>query len=480
MLTALLVVPFILSSVSASQYGLWLVLSSSATLLYYSDFGIGTAIVHFSSRIRGGGGRYTPSDLLSAGLIWNTAASLVIVPIYIWLARGYLLQHAGPAGLDANSRGALLAFGAVTTSGLVLRPIGAALVGAGFQPIEQRNQGVAAVFRLVATLVVCWLTSSVALIAMVETMALLLPSVLSAITLLRLDPHRIRMNRSAFGAVRYMLSYSTKAFLSSLIDAGLLQGGTIAAGILATPADAAYFNIAFRIFSSVRQLLYWITEPLRPALSRLYATSKVEADIVLQAMSRVMLFGATLGCIALIFGGPGLIRIWLGDKVPVDLVAATSAILLAGLILNSIHLPFALAAYSAGRPAAFLVPQIIWFLTFVGLVVPSSSSWGIPGIAFAFAAPLLFVEPIYLFIASRTLGVSFRRWLMTDAMPAVYVAVSGAIASIGLSAIIGVTSTVAHAFWATLFFVVGLTVAVLLRPRTIPTESIRTIFRTEL
>ncbi|AFM16104.1 membrane protein involved in the export of O-antigen and teichoic acid [Mycolicibacterium chubuense NBB4] len=480
MLTALVVVPFILSAVTAAQYGLWLVLVSAASLLYYSDFGVGTAIVHFASRVRGGGESRTPSDLLSAGILWNTLAAIVVVPLYVLMAGIYVAHHAPAADLSPGVSAALIGLGALTVAVLIIRPFNSALAGAGFLPIEQRFQGIATVVRLVGTLLVCWLAPSLVLIAVVETLALLLPSVLCCITIVRLRQHRVRWSRTTISTMRYMMRYSLRAFASSLIDAALLQGGTLATGILLAPADATYFSIAYRIFSSVRQLLYWITEPLRPALSRLYAVNKVEGDRVLQAMSRTMLAGATVGCLILILAGPGLIRLWVGGEVPVTSIAAASALLLAGLILNSIHIPFAAAAYAAGKPAAFLLTQLMWLCAFLALVKPLSANFGTVGVAAAFAMPLLIVEPLCLFIAKRTLDVSIRQWLWADVLPVAYLVLPGTAASATYFLFIHGEMTGLRSIGAAGVFIAGVAAAAIVRPAMMPTAGLRTIFQTEL
>lgn len=480
MLAGLLLLPVILSAVSAAQYGLWLVLFSVATLLYYSDLGMGAAILHFSSRIRGGGETCESGELLSAGLLWNLSAALAITPVYFLLGSLYLASHSDPVGLSETERTALLICGTAMVAGLVVRPFSPALAGAGYLPVERRNQGVALIFRVVATPLVCWLTPSIVAIAAVETFAAILPHALSGITLAVLDQHTIRWGRSTIETLKYMLSYSLRAFVSSFTESALLQGGTIAAGVFAAPADATFFSAAFRIYSSARQLLNWIIDPLRPGLSRLYAIDRSGGDTVVHALSRVLLSGSVIGGTALALGGHALIGIWLGSTVPVTLVSATSAVLLFGLVLNSIHLPLAAGAFSLGRPAVFIVPQIIWLLAFLVLVKPLSSNWGIIGIAAAFAGPLFLVEPLYLLIARNALGFSLGRWLTSDVMPVVCPVLTGTFAaSVFVVATEGIR-TALGSLLAMLIFVAGVALIFLVRPSAVPVESVRMILRTEL
>lgn len=480
MLATVLLLPIILSAVSAVQYGLWLVLVSVGSLLYYADFGVGLAILHFSSRIRAGGGAHTCGELLSAGLLWNASVSLLVVPSYFILGSLYVESNADSIGLSRAQQAELVLCGTVVVAGLVIRPFTSALAGAGYLPVERRNQGIAVVFKIVATPLVCWLTPSIVAIAAVETTALLLPHALSGITIAILGQHRIRWHRATLDSLKYMLSYSTRASIYNFVESALLQGGTVAAGLLSAPADATYYNAAYRVYSSVRQLLGWILDPLRPGLSRLYAIGRRDGDAVVHAVSRVLISVSVLGGLSLIIGGQALIGLWLGQDVPTAMVSATSAILLSGLILNSIHLPLAVGAYALGRPAAFIIPQVIWCIAFIGLAGPFSSKWGIVGIAMAFASPLLLLEPVYLIISRNALGFNLRHWLLLDVTPVAYPALCGMLAtSVFIVVIGGLHSGVASAV-AMFIFIGGSAIAFLLRPSTVPVNSLRTIFRTEL
>lgn len=481
MVAVLVVVPFILAAVSAAQYGVWLVLSSTALLMYYTDFGVGSAIIHFSSRRRGGGEKYSLGELLSAGLLWNLLASFLAIPAYLIFAAVYLSQHAAEAGIGEDAQLALLVCGGATMAVVLIRPFGSALVGSGFLPLERRNQGVAVIFRLLATLAVCWLFPSIEMIAVVDAIAYALPPAISAVNILGLGHHEIRWRRSTFATMKYMLGYSGRAFVYSLIDAILLQGGTIAAGTLATPADATYFNLAFRIFSSVRQLQRWITEPLRPAMSRLYSMDKVGAESILFALSRVLFVGTSFGCIILMLLGPIIVDLWIGGDAPVELIASTSAILMGGLILSTIHIPFAIAAYSAGQPTALLGPQIVWLACFVALVAPMEKFFGTQGIALALTLPLFVVEPLCSYMASKRLGINISGWVSSEIAPSLYLLLSGAVAaSVYIVAAGGVLATYLSPLWLTLAFTAGVGLGAISRPRALPIDSLRAIFRTEL
>ncbi|MCD2170213.1 hypothetical protein LPW41_10960 [Microbacterium sp. JC 701] len=430
-----MLLPIVLATVGATPYGIWLVLSTLAMVLNYSDLGVGAAVVHFASRHRGGRGDHDLSKLLSAALMWNFAAALVVVPTYVLFAISYTRGQVDSGAIDGGETDWLVVAGAFVMAGLFIRPFGSALVGSGLLPLERRNASVAAVVRVIGTLAVCYYVPSVGAVATVEAAAALLPSILSMLTVWRRGLAKVRWDRSTFSVGRHMLSFSTRSFVVSLIGALLLQGGTFAAGVLIGPASASYFNAAFRVYSSVRQLIGWLIDPFRAAMSRAAATDGNESTRLLASLSTVIALCVSVGCGALIFSSGWLIPLWLGQSAPTNDVQLGVIILLTGLIANSIHLPFVPAADSIGRPGVFLGPQLLWLTIFAVSAGPLAQALGAPGIALAMSLPLILVEPVYLLVARRVLHFDMREWFLHCILPAAIAAGGAALLVLVLRAL---------------------------------------------
>jgi O-antigen/teichoic acid export membrane protein len=472
--------PLIISTVGSGPYGVWLVLSAVATYLQYSDLGVGAAIVHFGSRARAGDNARNLGHYLSAGLLWNSTVAVVAIPVYI-VASAFYLQSAGAkAALDPAEIVPLLALGSLMLAGLVIRPFSSALTGSGLLPLDRRNQGIGVLVRIAATVAACLLTHSVLAVAAAETLAALVPSVLAVIAVLGRRLAVLRWDRHAAETLRFMFSYSLRSFGVSAVGALILQAGTVVAGLFLGPSSATYFNAAFRIYNSARQLMTWMVDPFRSALSRLFTSRVEEAKEVLFGLAFVALAAAAVGSGVLIFGSFGIVQLWLGARVPVAEVALATIILLLGFVINSVQIPLVPAGDAIGRPGVFFWIQALWLASFLILGPLLAKPLDIVGVALALSAPLLYIVPLYLRRARLVLGFTLRQWFRRVGTPVVVLVLPG-VALAGLTELACVPLGWPHlSFPSAAAFLVGVVASALLLRRRIPLSDVISLLRTEL
>lgn len=415
LLAGIVLLPFILQEAGAGSYGVWLILSSVAAYLYYSDLGVGSAISHFGARARGGQSGPSIAGLLVAGLTWSGAACLIVAPAYFLFSDWYVGSWGQSVAPDDRTTLIVLSMGLLIP--LLLRPFGSALVGAGFLTIDRRNQLIGVAVRVVGTIGACISGAGIIGIALAELAALLVPSILSIASLHRRKIIRLTRSDFSLGTMRLMLGFSYRSFSVNLIGALTVQSGMIVIGLTGTSADVTYYNAAYRIYSSVRQLLTWTVDPFRPALSRLFAKDRTEATPVLMSILLISLGAGATASIALIIATPDLIVLWLGSAVPTDAVSVTAQVLLAGLLLNMIHIPLAPATDAAGKPGRLFWGQTLWLCCTLGASFPLAGEYGILGVALALSIPLLLIEPLMLMLAMPALGIKISSWFHNVAKP---------------------------------------------------------------
>ena len=480
LVAGIVLLPIIITTVSAEQYGIWLVVSAIAQYLNYSDLGVGTAIVHFGSRARAGGERRTLGEFLQAGLIWNALALLVVAPAFAVTASLYLWSSKAEQVLSPADSVALLIVGLVMLCALLLKPFGSALTGAGLLPIERRNQAAGVLVRIVLTLAACLIFRDIVFVAAAEAIAVLVPVCLSWVVVRRRRLARMTWSGFPTSTLRYMLSYSVRSFAVNAVGALLLQAGTIAAGVVLRPQDVTYYNAAFRVYTSVRQLIGWANDPFRPALSRLNVAAPSKAVRALMAICFVTLSLSVAGCAVLMLSARDLVRLWLGPGVPVDAIALTMVVLLGGLMVNAVHLPLIPAADAAGAPGIFFIPQLVWMLLTVTGSLFFGALLGLPGIALGLTLPLVVIEPLYLIRAARVLRFTASEWARAVARPVLTLMGGGgaAVASYLLAAHLGHLriSGIASA----LAFVIGSAIVAVLMRKVLPWKGFVTMGRLEL
>lgn len=409
LLSGIVLLPIVASQVGAGPYGLWLFLISITTYVGYGDLGVASAIVHFGSRSRGGDSEHSLSELLTAGVVWSFATMVVVVPVYVWLAWMYTGSHMGAMSDPQGTRLFLVTLGAIVAGMAVVRPFGGALIGSGLMLWSQRIGLGALVFRVVGTLVAVFGFGTVTAVAVVETLATVLPAVVvMAIVLVRVA--RLRLSRGMWPTLKLMLGYSTKSLLMGLSQTIVLQGGTLIVGVVQGPAQVTYFNLAFRVYSGFRQLVAWILEPFRSVLSRVGAVSLREHLKVIGSLSFATLSLTTVGAVTFGLCSRFLAEVWVGDHMPAAEIATVATVLLAGLVLESLHWPWVLAGDTAGKPGIFLVPQLLWAAVFLAVGFLLGRQWGTVGVALAMSAPLIVLEPLFLMVAQRSLGMRLDIW----------------------------------------------------------------------
>jgi O-antigen/teichoic acid export membrane protein len=409
MLAGLALLPIVIDRVGAAPYGIWLLISSLTSYLYQADLGMGAAIVHFLARDRERAEAEERRRLVTAGFAWMSGAATVALPVY--LAFAILLVH-GRSGsyLTGADRVTLIGLGGLLVALLGFRVFPSALQGTGHWVFERSTQVVGVGVRIVGTLIGCYVIRGVVPVAIAESLSDLVPMMLATAACLRLGLRPRRLRSVTRAEMRTLLSYSVRAFTVGAMAAILLQADTLIVGIVASAAAVTYYTAGFRVYSGIRQLLSWLTDPLLPSLSRLFATDREAARSMTLGMLFISLWTAAGACGTIIVGARFLVRVWLGDSVPTDRVAAVIAILLVGLIVNSVHIAGIAATDASGRPGAFLPLHMIWCASNLILSVGLGLTIGIPGVAVGTTLPLLVLEPFYVRRMTQTLQFRLVDW----------------------------------------------------------------------
>lgn len=428
LVAGIVLLPLVLATVGPAVYGVWLFLLAAATFLFFLDLGLGIAIIHFLSRSRSGDDDSRPNHVVSTGLAWASAACLLAIAIFLVIANTYSLEAI--TNVTQYEFSAMVICGTALLVSMALRPMSSVLFGAGFLHLERTNQMFGVALRIIGTIAACSFNWSIIGIVVVETAALMLPTFLSAFQALHMRLVRLHWKFISSTELLKMMSYSLRSFSVSMVGASILQFGTLVIGVLGSPNQVAYFNAAFRIYLSVRQIIGWLTDPFRSVMSRLYVNDRQRASKVLYDLLFVAFLISAIGCLVLLVTLPVLLQLWLGETVPVGEVAAAAGTLLVGLLLNALHIPLIPASDAAGSPGAFLLHQVLWLFAYAGLSFILFPVAGIAGIALAMTIPLPLIEFAYLYTAQRTVALDFELWFKRVVWPVLPVLILGLLAAV--------------------------------------------------
>jgi O-antigen/teichoic acid export membrane protein len=461
-LASIALFPLVVSTIGAAQYGIWLVLLALCSYFFYSDLGIGSAIVYFASSARGGNQNFSLDQLISNGIAWVSTILVVVLPGFLFIAFQYAQSHAAASGLTHRQVLGVVIVGGVLVTSILFRPYESVLIGTGHLVLDRMNQIAGTVLRVVLVLTLCMTDASVTTIAAAEAAGLCLPPVLAAVYIARKRIARVRFSHIARSSLRRMFGYSIKSFSVDMIGVAMLQAATVMVGIIKGPAPAAYFALAMRVFNGAGQVINWATAPVRPTFSQISHADPTTSKGLVRDLLTVV---ATIGIICVVpiaLSSVIWIRYWIADDGLAFGIGACVVISLVGVMSTTILVPVVLTCDSFGRPGVAFPAVLFSAALFVLLGIPLTTRYGIVGTAISLAIALWVVQPWCLVILSRTLGMAFRSDVASCyRLPVLVLLAGGALAALTefVAAMVGLNG----GWVAWLGFLVG-TAAVLILP----------------
>ena len=242
--------------------------------------------------------------LFGTGLICMSLAGLAALPLYGAVAWVIIDARRRGAGLTHSEGYMLLLLGGLLIACLGLRAFSSALQGHGLWVFQRETQLAGAGVRIVGTLVACFAVRSIIAVAVAETAAALVPMLLCAVKAYAIGLARKPWRSFDKATARVMLRYSTRAFVLGAMALILLQADSLIVGLVASAAAVTFYGAAFRIYITVVQALWWMTDPLMPALSRLYGASRPLAADMLYGMLFAAMWLSTGVCGTLMVASP--------------------------------------------------------------------------------------------------------------------------------------------------------------------------------
>ncbi|NYF15529.1 O-antigen/teichoic acid export membrane protein [Microbacterium sp. AK009] len=372
--------------------------------LFQADLGMGSAVVKFTAVAR----HLDPTiatRTLSSAVVWNVAVSVVAAAAYVPIALALLAASGSASVVSEQEATALVGIGTATLGFLAFRPFGNALQGLGYWSLERGLQLVAVGYRVVGTALVIAFSPNVVLIAAVEASALILPGILSAIIVSARKLSGFKLSAASRMTMREQLRFSIPAFSVNVVGSAVMQSGSVIIGLTVGPAAVSYWNAIFRVYGVLRQCLQWVIDPYMPRLSLLFATDEHSARRVYLGMTGLAAGAVACALPAAIYLSPSFLGLWLGPDAATPQLTLALQVLLGSVLVNSVHLPAITAVNAIGKPGVFLPIHLAWLILTVTAGVLATYPLGVLGMALAIAIPLLVLEPVYVWRASRVLSV---------------------------------------------------------------------------
>ncbi|MBD7957069.1 hypothetical protein H9651_05430 [Microbacterium sp. Sa4CUA7] len=409
MIAYVALLPLVLGTFGAESYGLYM-LTVSLGALFQQDLGIGDATTRFI-------GVAAPSDdvtrmrrVASASNVFYFGAAFVLASATA-LAFAFTVPNAHFSESLQSAAWALAILGVGNVFLLLVfsanRQI---LAGVGRLTLVNYLLIGLATFRVVFTVVVCWLHLGIVAVAVVDVLGILGFGIATYVLRRRHAPRiTARVSDFRWSVFRELFRVSSQLMVLGIAGVVIMQVGGILTALLLPIAFTAVYAAGQRIYLLVKEVTGSLAVALLPTASMRHggAAGAPIGQMYLRGTGLANML-MTIVLVPVVVFMPQIMRLWLGEAGPGAAIVAQ--ILVLSMFANNNHLLAVPILTAQGSLRGFAVLHTIWAVTGTLLALMLGGTMGLTGIALGLALPIVVLEPFYIAIALHRLGLTLREF----------------------------------------------------------------------
>jgi O-antigen/teichoic acid export membrane protein len=410
--------PVMIHRLGNGYYGIWILLYTFVGYFSFFDFGIGTSILRFASRLDGAEDVATLHRITAAALHLSIVVASLVVAITASIAYFVPEFLKIPQASVPLARILVLLMGASVAIMFPARALGSCLQG--LQRFDLYNAGYIAtnVLRGACIVSALYMGYGVLTVGIITVLAALFSLVFYLGAIRFLDRNFFaHWTVISYAHMRELVAFSSFVFIMSIGDYLRFQLDSVVISRYLAVALVTPFSVAATLMTFFMNALGSITSPLMSEQARLdgaglYAASR---EFFLHG-TRITASFALLGGVLLISNGKLLLQVWLGE----ELVGAypVLVILTAAYVIDLGQGPSINLLRSRGRHQAMAYWTLLEGIANLLLSVVLCRRIGIVGVALGTAIPMLVtklvVQPWYVL---RVAEIPAREYLKAIAGP---------------------------------------------------------------
>lgn len=409
MIAYVVLLPVVVTAFGVEAYGLYM-LTVAVGSLFQQDLGIGGATTRFI-------GVAAPSDdvgrmrqVASASNVFFLAAAVVMST-----ATGFVFALTVPHaqfGEELVPTAWALALLGVANVFILLVFSSNRQVLAGIGRLAEVNHlliGLAA-FRIIMTLAVCWAGIGIVAVAVVDVAGILGFGIVTYV-LRRIHAPRVTARPRDFrwSVFRELFGVSSQLMVIGLAGVVIMQVGGILTALLLPIAFTALYAAGQRVYLLVKEVTGSLAVALLPTASMRHggAAGVPIGELYLRGTGYANML-MTIVLVPVVVFMPEIMHVWLGQAGTGATIVAQ--ILVLSMFVNNNHLLAVPILTAQGSVRGYAVLHTVWAVTGTALAVVLGGHLGLPGIALGLTIPILILEPLYIGIALRRLGLTAREF----------------------------------------------------------------------
>lgn len=405
--------PFVVRSLGATAYGIWILAVSTVSYLGILDLGLRSAIIRFVSKAEAQGNPQEARSSISAALWFRILISSCVVVLSLILALAFPHLFKIPAGMERAAQITVLlcALGVAIT--LVSGVFGAVLAAISrFDVLSSVSMG-QALARACGVILILRSGRGLISLAWWEFTVILLSGLVTSGVALKIFPTaRVRVARPDTKTLKNIWNYSLTTFIMIVSTQVIVNTDNLVVGAMLSVAVVSFYSIGSSLMTYSGQVVSALSTTFTPLASSLEASGRTED------LQRLLLRGtqATLGLalpisLTLLLRGKTFIGLWMGPQYS-EISGTVLQILIisqffnvanttAGMIMMAIDKHKTVAKWLSAEAA----------LNF-GLSLVLVKVIGIYGVAWGTSAVVVVIHLIFWPRYVRTtLGVPIKRYL---------------------------------------------------------------------
>ena len=264
--------PFIIRSVGADDYGLWLLVLSVTGYFYLADLGFGQAIVRYVAMERVDGRQKHLDQLVSTFLVVYSFLGIAVAAVALSLTPAFPTIFKVSSEQAAQSQFVMLAIGLAVAVSIPLNLFGGYLQGHQRYDLSNGVEWVASLANGVLTVLVLPLGYGLMALVVITVATNLAAGVARLVLAIRLTPDlRIGLHNFQPRLIREISSYSISFFVVSAAVVVCHRTDQVVIGLFLPMTAVAIFGVNQRLVELGRSLAGQIGNVLLPVAADLHA-----------------------------------------------------------------------------------------------------------------------------------------------------------------------------------------------------------------
>lgn len=338
--------PFLIHHLGEAGYGVWVLVQSTVSYMYFMDLGLRTTVVRFSAQAQARGDHQEVSDVVSAALwirLW-TAAAVMLISCILTILLPHIFKL--PDNYELTARTALLLAAATVSSSLVFSVFSAVLSGLGRFDLLGLIELGQVCFTSLGIVLIIGTGHGLISLASWQFLMVLGMNVVTMLVAFRTYPDlKVHFRKPERVLLKSMWNLGLYVLISNGAGQLILYTDNVVVGAFVAAAAVSYYAIAGKMVEYVRQIAYSVLKYIMPLASSFGARNQYDRlrQLHLRGTQAVLLVTYPI-VITLFVRGNTLLRLWIGARFSAEatqilqILSVAAAVMLANASVNGVAL----------------------------------------------------------------------------------------------------------------------------------------------